>query len=381
MGRQMVTGEVLSSTQQPIPNIMRTPRSVALDITSQCNLRCLYCYYFSSPTSTHQDLPTDEWLRFFDELGRCAVMQVLLQGGEPFMRKDLPTIVKGITSNRMRFVILTNGMLIDDDIASFIASTGRCDQVRVSVDGSCPDTHDACRGSGSFDSAIRGIRVLQRHGVKLAVRVTVHRKNVHDLENIACLLLEDLGLPSFDTNAALYLGSCRQNSAEVMLTVQEWQVAMKTLLHLSKKYDGRISTTAGPLFQATRWRAMEQARLREAPPFADGGFLTGCVCVFNNLAVHSNGVIVPCTLLSHIKLGRINRDSFMEVWQDALGLERVRQRFAIPLNEFDFCAGCSYIPYCTGNCSGPAYATTGKVDHPNPHACLRRFLENGGEIV
>jgi len=297
------------------------------------------------------------------------------------MRDDLPALLDGITRNRMRFSILTNGMLIDDDIAAFIAGTGRCDCVRVSVDGSCPDTHDACRGSGSFNATIRGIRVLQRHDINVEVRVTVHRNNVHDLENTACLLLEDMGLSSLDVNSVFYTGSCCHNAEEVMLKTKEWQVAMKTLLHLSEKYDGRISTTAGPLFQVIRWRRMEQARLQEALPFTDGGFLTGCGCVFNNLAIHADGVIVPCTLLSHIELGRINRDSFMEVWQDALGLRQVRQRRAIPLTEFDFCAGCSYIPYCTGNCSGPAYAITGKVDHPNPDDCLRRFLKDGGEIV
>ena len=29
--------------------IMRTPRSVDLDITNRCNLRCKYCYHFSGP--------------------------------------------------------------------------------------------------------------------------------------------------------------------------------------------------------------------------------------------------------------------------------------------------------------------------------------------
>ena len=308
-------------------------------------------------------------------------MQVLLQGGEPFMRKDLPILLDGITSNQMRFGILTNGMLIDDDIASFIASTGRCDYVRVSVDGSCADSHDACRGNGSFSAAIRGIRALKRHGVNVTTRVTIHRHNVHDLEDTVRLLLEDLGLTNVDVNSVDYLGFCRQNAEEMMLTTQEQQVAMQILLRLSEKYNGRISASAGPLDEAKRWHRMEKARLQKAPPSTRGGFLTGCGCVFNNLAVRADGVMVPCTLLPHIELGRVNRDSLVNVWQDAPGLRRVRQRRTVPLTEFDFCAECSYIPYCTGNCAGPAYAITGEVDHPSPAVCLKRFLENGGKIV
>jgi MoaA/NifB/PqqE/SkfB family radical SAM enzyme len=53
---------------EPRIQIMRTPRSVDIEITSRCNLRCRYCYYFDNLEVDYRDLPTDEWLRFFDEL-------------------------------------------------------------------------------------------------------------------------------------------------------------------------------------------------------------------------------------------------------------------------------------------------------------------------
>jgi len=45
------------------------------------------------------DLQTGEWLEFFDELGRCAVMEVCLQGGEPFMRPDFKELIQAIVRN------------------------------------------------------------------------------------------------------------------------------------------------------------------------------------------------------------------------------------------------------------------------------------------
>ena len=72
------------SFQNPDPitqQVMRTPRSVDLEITSRCNLRCKYCYFFDNPKVTYQELPTGEWLKFIDELGRCGVMDVCLAGG------------------------------------------------------------------------------------------------------------------------------------------------------------------------------------------------------------------------------------------------------------------------------------------------------------
>jgi SynChlorMet cassette radical SAM/SPASM protein ScmE len=360
--------------------IMRTPRSVDIEITSRCNLQCRYCYYFDNPTVEYRDLSTDEWLQFFDELGQCAVMNVTLQGGEPFIRKDLPQLIEGICSNRMRFCVLSNGTLIDDAIAAFLADTGRCDSVQVSVDGSGPQTHDACRGEGSFTAAIKGIRILQRHDIPVAVRVTIHRHNVHDLEAIAHLLLEDLGLDGFSTNSAGYLGSCRQNAGEVMLTNQDRQEAMETLLRLTAQYDGHIDAQAGPLAEGEMWQHMEEARAHGTPSFPDGGYLTGCGCHNSKINVRADGIITPCSMLPHMELGRINTDSLIEIWQQHPDLLQLRRRHTIPLTTFEFCKGCPYIPYCTGNCPGLAYTMIGQVDHPSPDACLRRFLGEGGKL-
>jgi SynChlorMet cassette radical SAM/SPASM protein ScmE len=365
---------------EPTLEIMRTPRSADIEITSRCNLRCRYCYYFDNPDVEYRDLPTDEWLRFFDELGRCTVMDITLQGGEPFIREDLPQLIGGIVHNRMRFSILSNGTLIDDAIAAFLADTNRCNSVQVSVDGSGSEAHDACRGKGSFEDAIRGIRTLQRHKVPVAVRVTIHRHNVHDLEGIARLLLEEIGLAEFSTNAAGYLGTCRQNAKEVMLTIRDRQEAMETLLLLTERYKGRIWAQAGPLAEAEMWRLMEEARQKGDPSLAEGGHLTACGCHNKNINVRADGVITPCNMLAHMELGRINQTSLAEIWHNHPDLNQLRQRHTIALNEFEFCAGCPYIPYCTGNCPALAYSITGKVDHPSPDACFRRFLKNGGKL-
>ena len=360
--------------------LMKTPRSVDLAITNRCNLRCTYCSHFTGAGDVGQDLPKDEWLQFFEELNRCAVMNVTLQGGEPFCRKDLQELIEGIVSNRMRFNILSNGTLITDEMAIFLASTGRCDSVQVSIDGSIPTTHDACRGEGNFMRAMQGIKSLQTYKIPVPVRVTIHRQNVRDLENVTKLLLEDTNLPSFSTNAASYMGLCRQNAEQVQLNAAERTLAMETLLRLTKIYNGRISATAGPLAEGRDWLKMVKA-LREGQESINGrGYLSGCNGPMNTLAVRADGVMVPCGQMSHIELGRINKDSLQMVWQEHPELKRLRERHKIPLNNFEFCEGCDYLPYCTGNCPALAYTILGIEDHPSPDACLKRFLEAGGRL-
>jgi SynChlorMet cassette radical SAM/SPASM protein ScmE len=360
--------------------VMRTPRSVDLEITSRCNLRCKYCYFFDNPEVTYRDLTTEEWLQFIDELGQCGVMDVCLVGGEPFIRDDLRQLIEGIVKNRMRFSILSNGGLIDDTIASFIAETKRCNYVQVSVDGSSAEIHDTCRGKGSFDKAVRGIKILQKHKISVTVRVTLHRDNIKDLENTARLLLEELNIPQISTNAAGYFGTCQKNSNDLLLTVEDRQIAMQMLLRLEKKYAGRIKAQAGPLAEAHYWSDMEKARSEGIASFDNGGHLTGCGCPSSKITVRSDGTIVPCTMLAHMELGYINLDKFSEVWQKNPSLNNLRQRDTIPLVDFEFCSGCRYMDYCTGNCPGLAFSLTGRIDHPSPDACLKKYLAEGGKI-
>jgi SynChlorMet cassette radical SAM/SPASM protein ScmE len=362
------------------PRLMRAPRKLYLEITANCNLRCRYCYFFNNSAVEYHDLSTAAWLQFFNELGSIGVMEVLLAGGEPFYRPDLHELLDGIVNNRMRFALLSNGGLIDDDMAGYLARSKRCSYVQISLDGSRPEIHDAARGKGSWEAAVDGIRTLQRNKVKTTVRLTIHHYNVDDLENSAWFLLDELGLEHFSTNSAGYLGNCRQHSEEMLLTIEERQRAMETLLRLKKIYGARINGLAGPLAEGLMWRRMSDARAGGEPGFSNAGRLTACGCVFSNLTVRPDGSIIPCSLLPHLVLGSINRDPIMEIWQNAPVLQELRARQDIPLSTFEFCSHCEYQPFCTGNCPGPAYSLTGRVNHPNPDACLRQFLREGGRL-
>lgn len=360
--------------------LMHTPREVELFITTRCNLRCRYCSHFSSASDVGKDLPTEEWLKFFEELNRCSVLKVYFSGGEPLCREDFSELVEGICKNRMRYGILTNGTLISDGIASFLASTKRCDFIQVSIDGSNPAVHDTCRGEGSFVNAIAGLKLLQKYSLPVSARVTVHKDNLHDLDNISELLLGDMKLPGFTTNSASYMGLCRQNSEQLMLAPEERSFAMRKLLELSQKYDNRITASAGPLSGAYNWLQMEGARREGQKSIQGRGFLSGCGVGWSKLAVRPDGTIVPCFQLTHIELGKINQVGLRDVWQNHPELKRLRERSNIPLSDFEFCRGCEYTNFCTGNCPGLAYTICGDDNHPSPDECLKRFLEAGGRL-
>lgn len=366
-----------------MPGLMRTPRSLDLEITSRCNAACRYCYYLNNEDVVYANLPTERWLTFFKELGDGAVMRVCLQGGEPLLRKDFFTLVDGIVENRMRFSVLTNGSLLTPAVAERLRETGRCDEVQVSLDGSCAAVHESLRGVGTFAPALAAIRYLQAAGVPVTVRVTVHPGNIDDLSQVARLLLDELDLPAFSTNAASSLGSAGKYAAEVLMTARERLRAMRTLVELECLYPGRIQASAGPLAEWRMFHAMEQAR-RDHVPIPGRGALVGCGCVFDKLAVRADGAYVPCVMLPTLTLGEIGRDPLPEVWQQAAVLQKLRARREIQLEDLDECRDCLWVKSCTGSCPGMALSLTGAVDRPCPQSCLRRFvaeLEREGESL
>jgi len=360
--------------------IMFTPKSLDLELTTRCNLRCTYCSHFTSPGDVEADLPKEEWLKFMEELNRCAVMELTLCGGEVFVREDLKELIDGIIKNRMRFGILSNGTLITEEWAEYLASTGRCNSVQVSIDGSIPTTHDACRGKGSFFKAVQGLKNLRKYKVNATVRVTIHKKNVHDLENVAKFLLEEIGLPGFSTNSASHMGICRKNAEQTQLNAKERSLAMRKLLELNQKYGGKIGAMAGPLASAKFMLKMVKSLKEKAPPMSGGGYLTSCGGPNSKLAVRADGAIVLCGQMAHIELGKINKDSLKDIWQNHPEVWKLRNRRKMPLTDFEFCKGCEYMQYCRGGCPALAYSWTGEVYGPSPDACLRKFLQEGGEL-
>jgi len=357
------------------------PGDFDISLTGKCNLHCDYCFY-AHEMHDRPDLSQKEWLTFFDKLGRLGVRSLTLSGGEVFIRNDLFELIDSIIERRMSYSILSNGTLVDKKLISRLMEKKRrlrLNSIQVSLDGSCTEIHDKSRGKGSFERAIRGLRLLKEAGFPVTSRVTINRHNVDDLDNIARLLLEDVGLHSFGTNDAMPMGAGCDNQAGITLLPQQQVQAMKALVRLEKQYDGRITATAGPLAKWKSYGEMEHAKATgEKAARWQMGFLTACGCVFNKLAVHHDGIITPCNMLAGLELGRINCDPITTIWKTHPILKALKDRRKIPMQKVPGCEDCEWAPYCNGSCPGLAHTMTGDFNMANPHDCYRNILNATG---
>ena len=370
-------------TKGVAPGIDDAPKSLDISLTGTCNLRCRYCFYDDDMRS-RSDLPTTPWLTFFDELQRLSVQSVCLSGGEVFTRSDLWDLIDGLVARNLRYSILTNGTLIDEAVLSAFRAAGRADRlnsIQVSLDGSRAEVNDRSRGAGSFDKAVRGLRLLKEAGLPVTVRVTVNRHNAEDLQDVAAFLLDHIGLPAFSTNDAMPVGAgCRHKDSIALLPSQRMK-AMTTLAALDERYPGRLQAQAGPLANWRFFRDMERARATGVPVGnRKMGCLSACGCVFHKLAVHHDGVITPCNMLPSLELGRMNEDSLTHIWKTHPALAALKERRNYPMNKAPGCEDCSWATYCNGSCPGLPYEATGNLHRANPHDCYRAFVDQVGRI-
>ncbi|MFO8212385.1 radical SAM protein, partial [Pseudomonas aeruginosa] len=67
---------------------------VIWNLVRRCNLSCLHCYSFSADHDFPGELTTEECFTVLDDLYVSGVRVLILSGGEPMMRPDLPRIAQ-----------------------------------------------------------------------------------------------------------------------------------------------------------------------------------------------------------------------------------------------------------------------------------------------
>jgi len=166
---------------------------------SLCNLACTYCYYLEKKelyrdvaAPQHQQMSDEVLERYIREyIGSQSTGEVVFtwHGGEALLRplsfyqKAVRLQRKYAGGHRIINTLQTNGTLLNDEWCRFFKSNHFL--VGISLDGE-RTYHDALRRTPSdkpsFDRVMRGVRLLQRHGVDFNILAVVNALNADDPE-------------------------------------------------------------------------------------------------------------------------------------------------------------------------------------------------------
>jgi len=164
-----------------------TPVYVQFYITARCNLTCNQCNIIYS-NSDVRECNIDEIKKMADNFVELGVVMVLLTGGEPFARKDLPEIIYAFESRGIHVRMQTNGFASDEQIISAIESGGR--DISISLDTLNRTKQDYINGGfiKSWDQALRAISTYTKYlPIKnsfASLGCVLQPNNIGDIEDV-----------------------------------------------------------------------------------------------------------------------------------------------------------------------------------------------------
>lgn len=212
------------------------PIGAKLELTYACNLRCAFCYT-DSPRRTLQrsvDLSDDAWRQIVEELIDLGIVEAVVTGGEPLLRKDLTLeLIERLAAEGIGIAFNTNGWFVDAEVAERLRPL-QAVTVHVSVDGPAPHLHDAQRGvPGSWRRAVEGIDRLLGAGVNVCVVHVITPENVDHFPE----MLEEmwaLGVPWLRPTPVVIAGAAARGG--------DWTVSRDELARTVRKFEAERGT-------------------------------------------------------------------------------------------------------------------------------------------
>ena len=169
----------------------KVPVTLTIFVTNRCNATCNHCFYWKEIFGDKEEISVDNINKLLKSLG--GLEQILLTGGEPFLRNELVEISKMFFNIGVRSITIpTNGILTDRivDFTSDIIKHTKLDslKVNVSLDGT-RQIHDSIRNvSGCHDKALETITRLKKleennKNFGVSVSTVISKKNLFNMED------------------------------------------------------------------------------------------------------------------------------------------------------------------------------------------------------
>ena len=315
------------------------------EVNQACDLVCQHCRACATPHRDPAELTTAEGRAVLDAVRAMGTPVVVLTGGDPAKRADLPDLVAYGASLGLTMTVTPSGTpVMTDALVAALARAGAA-RLAVSLDGPDAATHDAFRGvDGSFAESLRILRAARACGVPVQVNTSVGPHNAKALRAMADLAA------SLDVTlwAVFVVVPTGRAGASLLLRAHGVERLLEELADIAATAPFDVKTTAAPHFR----RVMMQ---RRAPGGAsgvlrdvdEGGVVRGPRGITDGvgfLFVSHTGEIYPSGFLP-LSAGNVRRDALGAVYRDHPLFRGLRDADALGGK----CGQCAFRRVCGGS--------------------------------
>lgn len=312
--------------------------SAYLHVSNTCNLSCVGCYSADCNRNRAADPSLDDLRHAVDVLANLGATRLVISGGEPFLRKDLPEITRCARERDMaNITVLTNGTHCSDEALAKLA--GSVDVVSISFDGASKESPAYIRGGQLFDTLVDAVKRIEAAGIHAHMLPTLHARNIQDVPAYV-ELSKRLGC----TVGFSLLSGSHTNLGDLMPSESCLMELADTMIAVARKGEATSIDDAFNPMRALSVRAC-------------------CGAGKTSVSVASDGTVYPCHMLHKLEfaLGNAFTDGASAI-ADNLA------QFTMPsVDEIDGCSSCENRYLCGGGCRARAYDEHGCMTRRDPY--------------
>jgi radical SAM protein with 4Fe4S-binding SPASM domain len=324
------------------------PFNVTLELTLNCNIRCLHCYNLDRDEpggaacgSAHApdarpELSLPEILSLMGDLRAAGCLFLGLTGGEVLTYPHLWAVMDRARELNLAVQLLTNGTMLRPGVAARLAGYRNLLGVSVSLYGATADVHDGVTQiGGSWKRTWEGVERMRAAGVAVRLKFIVMRPNAHQTAEVRAQA-DARGFPILIDVTVTPRHDGSRGSLGVRVTEEQ----------LADLY-------RGPL------RDMLPKKPAE---ISDANFR--CNCARGNCAISVTGDVQPCISVPW-SAGNVRDRPFIDIWRYSPVFQKIR---GLRVADYESCAPCPDKPYCAGN-RGAAFNHSGSYTGVDPFVC------------
>jgi radical SAM protein with 4Fe4S-binding SPASM domain len=327
--------------------VTRVPVNGTIEVTNRCPLECKHCYNnlpMGDFVARAREMTLEEHKRLLDELADLGCLWLLYSGGEIFARRDFLDIYAYAKRKGFLITLFTNGTLITEKIADFLADM-RPFTIEITLYGGTKETYEKLTGiPGSYDRCIRGIDLLLERKLPLKLKTVALSINKHEIPLMRQMAIDRGCEFTFDAMINPRI-DCSASPLAVRLKPSE-------IVELDLDNPDRVS----------EWRRL--ARDHPSAPYVEGKSrqIYECGGGTNSFAVDPYGDLSIC-VLSHVDRYNVREGNFRQGWEEYLLAVRMRETTR-PTK----CNGCGIKSMC-GMCAANGELENGDAESPVDFLC------------